>query len=212
MRRWFVVFMIVMIATVLAACGGGEDNENEQNTHDGHETSNEGMNNEESSNSGDEAVETNATAEKEVLVSLKNPDGDIVGTATLTERNNGVNIHLEGENLPPGTHGFHIHEVGKCEAPTFESAGEHYNPTNAKHGFDHPEGPHAGDMKNIEVAEDGTVSVDVIADMVTLDPNGENTLYTEEGTSLMIHSDPDDYISQPSGNAGDRIACGVIGE
>lgn len=158
------------------------------------------------------AEDPNATAEEEVLVSLQNAEGEVVGTATLTPADTGVNIKLEGENLPPGTKGFHIHEVGKCDPPDFESAGSHYNPTDAKHGFDHSDGPHAGDLENIEVADDGTVTAEVTADKLTLDRESENTLYTEEGTALVIHSDADDYTSQPAGDAGDRIACGVIGQ
>lgn len=159
-----------------------------------------------------EAVEVGATID-EVIVTLINREGMQVATATLSEqKTGGVKIKLEGNNLPPGVHGFHIHDHGACVPPDFESAGGHYNPTNSKHGFDHPEGPHAGDLENITVAEDGTVSVELEAPLVTLDPNGENTLFTDEGTSLVIHTDSDDYISQPAGNAGVRIACGVIGE
>src|SRR5699024_7499207 len=99
---------------------------------------------------------------------------------------------------------------GACETPDFESAGDHYNPTDANHGFDDPDGPHAGDLENIEVSEDGTVSAERTADMVTLEEGQDNTLFTEDGTALVIHSEADDYESQPSGDAGDRIACGVI--
>lgn len=120
-----------------------------------------------------------------------------------------VNFSLSG--MAPGEHGFHIHETGSCEQPDFESAGGHYNPTDANHGMDDPEGPHAGDMKNIEVSEDGTVNTEVTADMVTLEEGQDNTLFTEDGTALVIHSGADDYETQPSGDAGDRIACGVIG-
>lgn len=218
MKRWVMFLAILTIAVFLAACGNAEETQDTQKQDDA--PTEEGTSNEEDTttsndvetNNGEEAEETNATAEEEVLVSLKDTEGAVVGTAALTEGDSGVDIHLEGENLPPGTHGFHIHEVGKCEPPTFESAGAHYNPTNAKHGFDDPEGPHAGDLRNIEVAEDGTVTEDVTADMVTLEIDGENTLYTDQGTALVIHSQADDYVSQPSGNAGDRIACGVIGE
>ena len=205
MNRLMTLIFVLFVAIFLTACGTG--NEEEMDTQNQENTSSESdLNNEE------QAQETNATLGEEVLVSLENTEGVVIGTATLTEKDSGVSIHLEAENLPPGTHGFHIHEAGVCETPTFESAGSHYNPTGAKHGFDNPEGPHAGDLENIVVSEDGTVNVEVIADMVTLKQGAENTLYTEEGTALIIHSDADDYISQPSGNAGDRIACGVIGE
>lgn len=204
MKRWVMIVFALIFATVLTACGNAEnetDTGNENGAPIEDDTTNE------------EGVEDpNATAEEEVLVSLQNPEGEVVGTATLTPADSGVDIKLEGENLPPGTKGFHIHEVGQCDPPDFESAGSHYNPTNDEHGFDHSDGPHAGDLENIEVAEDGTVTAEVTADMLTLDKDGENTLYTDEGTALVIHSEADDYTSQPAGDAGDRIACGVIGE
>ncbi|WP_249869418.1 superoxide dismutase family protein [Oceanobacillus saliphilus] len=204
MNRWTTVLFIIVIALFLSACGTG--NEEDQ------ETENQEQSSPENNMDTGEEQGGNATAEEEVLVSMMNQDGEMVATATITEDDSGVNIHLVGENLPPGTKGFHIHEAGKCETPDFESAGGHYNPTNAEHGFDHPEGPHAGDLQNIEIAEDGTVDVEVTADMVTSQMDEDNTLYTDEGTSLMIHSEADDYVSQPAGDAGDRIACGVIGE
>ncbi|GAB3048622.1 superoxide dismutase family protein [Virgibacillus ainsalahensis] len=210
MKRWMMVFFALAIVVLLSACGGNEESENNQ--EQGNQNQEEQQNDEASENNTEDAVESNSSAEEEVLVSLNNANGDIVGTATLTEDESGVNVSLEGTDLPAGTHGFHIHETGVCEGPDFESAGGHYNPTDANHGFDDPEGPHAGDLENIEVAEDGTVNTEVSADMVTLEQDGDNTLYTEEGTALVIHSEADDYESQPSGDAGDRIACGVIGE
>lgn len=159
-----------------------------------------------------QAVEVNALAEKTV-VTLVNSEGMQIATATLSEQTaGGVKIILEADSLPPGEHGFHIHDQGACIAPDFKSAGGHYNPTNSHHGFDNSKGPHAGDLKNITVAADGTAYAELEAPMVTLNPDGENTLFTDEGTTLVIHSDPDDYVSQPAGNAGARIACGVIGE
>lgn len=143
-------------------------------------------------------------------VVIMNTEGERTGVATLEQVEEGVQIHLEAWGLPAGVHGFHIHEKGLCETPDFESAGGHFNPTDAKHGFDHPEGPHAGDLPNIEVGEDGTVKETIVADMVTLEKGEKNSLLQEGGTSLVIHADPDDYVSQPAGNAGKRIACGVI--
>lgn len=150
-------------------------------------------------------------AEVEPLeVELMNEDGVGVGVAIFSEGDKGVQIELDAHHLNPGVHGFHIHEKGICEAPTFESAGGHFNPTNKKHGFDHPEGPHAGDMENIEVEDDGRIKVTIINDMVTLKEGEVNSLISKEGTSLMIHANPDDYVSQPAGDAGERIVCGVI--
>jgi len=149
-------------------------------------------------------------AEAPLKVMMQNTKGEEIGEATLSQVQDGVLISLEAGHLPPGLHGFHIHEKGICEAPTFESAGPHFNPTNKKHGFENPEGPHAGDLPNIEVKEDGTVQVEIVAKMVTLEADKENSLLQDEGTSLIIHSEADDYYSQPAGNSGDRIACGVI--
>ncbi|WP_085993936.1 superoxide dismutase family protein [Oceanobacillus senegalensis] len=161
-------------------------------------------------NSEEEHQPVNAIKESDVLVDLKNAEGDKVAQASLVETDSGVNIALKGNNLPPGVHGFHIHENGLCEAPDFKSAGGHFNPFGKKHGFDHPEGRHAGDLENIEVANNGDIYTEVRADLVTLEKNKRNSLLKEGGTALVIHSEADDYKSQPSGNAGSRIACGVI--
>lgn len=166
---------------------------------------------------GDEAMSQEKVEDQEVHaeveefeVELINKDGVGVGVATLTEKGGEVVIEVDAHHLQPGVHGFHIHEKGVCEAPSFESAGGHFNPTNKQHGFDHPEGPHAGDLENIEVDEDGTVKVTVKNDRVTLQEGKPNSLKNKDGTSLVIHADPDDYVSQPAGDSGDRIVCGVI--
>jgi Cu-Zn family superoxide dismutase len=186
------------LAVIISACSSGSDDEQKsQGQH---------------SSNGEDATESedNATDEEEVLVSLDNADEEVVATATITEDNEGVHIKLEGEDLPEGTHAFHIHEKGICEAPDFESAGGHYNPEDKNHGKEDPDGPHAGDFDNIEVGKDGKVNEEFTTDKVTLEKGKENTLYTDEGTSLVIHAGADDYKSQPSGDAGDRIACGAI--
>ena len=139
---------------------------------------------------------------------LKDPDGKEIGTATLVTTPGGTLITLELTAAPPGAHGFHIHTTGKCEPPKFESAGGHFNPDESKHGFLNPEGPHAGDMPNIHVPENGKLTVEVLNTLVSV--GGENALLDEDGAALVLHADPDDYKSDPAGHAGGRIACGVI--
>jgi len=141
--------------------------------------------------------------------SLKGADGAEHGTITFTETPAGVLITAELTGLPPGVHGFHLHETGQCEPP-FDSAGGHYNPANAEHGFKTTGGPHAGDMPNIHVPESGSLTIEVLNANVTLEEGAPETLFDDDGTALLIHDHADDYASQPSGDAGDRIACGVV--
>lgn len=154
-------------------------------------------------------VETSAQQET-VEVEFIDREGVSIGIATLKEAAEGVQITVNAHHLPEGVHGFHIHERGLCEAPTFESAGGHFNPTNKLHGFKNPQGYHAGDMENLEVKSDGTVEQTVLNKRVTLQTGKPNSLIREGGTSLVIHEKADDYFSQPAGNAGERISCGVI--
>ena len=140
---------------------------------------------------------------------LKDAQGKIVGTATLGEVSGGVKIALKASGLKPGDHGVHIHAVGKCEPPAFTSAGGHFNPGNKKHGKQNPEGAHAGDLPNLKVGADGTGSIEVTAGGVTL-KGGAGSLFQPGGTALVVHADPDDEKTDPTGNSGARVACGVI--
>ena len=140
---------------------------------------------------------------------LHNSQGELVGIATFTEGSNGVKIVAHVRNLSPGYRGFHIHEVGKCDPPDFASAGEHFNPYESSHGLADPKGPHAGDLPNLLVAPDGTGVIVTESMLLTLG-EGKNSLFHPNGTALVIHVHADDHRTDPSGKAGDRLACGVI--
>src|SRR5262245_9909828 len=142
------------------------------------------------------------------IASLKDASGNEVGKAALTETPSGVLIRLDLTGVPSGEHALHFHAVGKCEPPDFKSAGPHFNPGEHKHGIENPEGSHAGDMPNLHVPGDGKLSLEVLNPAVTL--SGKSALLDEDGSALVIHAAADDYRTDPAGNAGDRIACGII--
>ena len=148
--------------------------------------------------------------EKPVSTSIINSSGKSIGTATFVEKKNGVEVTVKVSGLPPGKHGMHIHENGKCDAPGFSTAGSHFNPAGKRHGARNPEGKHAGDLPNLDVKADGTAKLTAVAEGATLAP-GSSSLLRQGGTALLIHAQPDDEKSDPAGTAGDRIACGVIG-
>ena len=154
-----------------------------------------------------------ATAEDAATAkaALKDAKGQDVGVASFTQTQAGVLIRLSVRSLPGGEHAFHIHAVGKCELPDFASAGGHFNPTNAHHGM--MSGPgHAGDMPNLHIPADGSLDVEVLNTAVTLDKDKPNSVFHPGGTAVVIHAGKDDYTSDPAGNAGGRIACGVVAQ
>ncbi|WP_347551421.1 superoxide dismutase family protein [Pseudalkalibacillus hwajinpoensis] len=199
MKKSCLLFAFLTVFLVLTACAASN------------EEGSTGSENEETMSNSEEGQEIEESMDT-ITVNLKNKDEEEIGTAELEQKDGGTMISLDATDIPEGTHGFHIHETGSCEAPDFKSAGGHYNPADVSHGMESEDGPHAGDMENIEVGADGTIKKEIINKKVTLEPGEENSLLKEGGTALVIHAGADDNESQPSGDAGDRIACGVIVE
>jgi superoxide dismutase, Cu-Zn family len=144
-----------------------------------------------------------------VNVAVKDAQGKDVGNIILWDQGPGVGLELHLHDLTPGEHAIHFHQVPKCEAPDFKSAGGHFNPDGKKHGFDNPDGHHAGDMKNFTVGDDGKANLRLEDKDVTL-KDGPHSLLGNGGAAIVVHAKADDYKTDPSGNSGDRVACGVI--
>jgi Cu-Zn family superoxide dismutase len=143
-------------------------------------------------------------------VQLVNAQGQAIGTATLAEQPDGkVKLMVQARGLTPGKHGIHIHAVGRCDPPGFTTAGPHYNPLARKHGLDSAEGAHAGDLPNLEADASGTVRYVAETDRVTLGA-GPTSVLDADGSTIVIHAQPDDQRTDPAGNSGDRVLCGRI--
>ena len=152
-----------------------------------------------------------ASAQKSAHADVMNAQGAKIGTAKFSSTANGVKVSVKVSQLSPGEHGIHIHNVGKCEGPAFTTAGGHFNPTSAHHGVKNAQEPHPhlGDLENLKVAAKGKASATFTIVGATL-ADGQNSLFHDGGTALVIHAKADDLMSDPSGNSGERIACGVI--
>lgn len=150
-----------------------------------------------------------AGGEQTAMAELRNSAGEPVGMATMVERNSGVEISVHITDLPPGVRGIHFHEVGQCTPPDFSSAGGHFSPQERSHGFEDPQGPHAGDLPNIEVGADRSGHFVLENDRVTLS-RGPNSLFDANGSAVVVHAGADDYQTDPTGDSGARVACGVV--
>jgi len=178
-QRWITSAALAAAALTLTACGFGRGSQ--------------------------KPAPRGATATAE----LETATGQPAGRATITSTGEGVFITAQLRNLPEGIHAIHLHTVGRCDRPGFESAGGHINPDATQHGFLEDAGEHAGDLPNITVRSDGTAVADLFTTLVVLQ-GGDRALLDGDGSALVVHAGPDDYRTDPAGNSGPRIACGVI--
>jgi len=159
---------------------------------------------------GCQTAASSGGAARHASATLVDTGGRNVGTVQLSEQPAG-RVALTGtlHDLPPGSHGTHLHAVGQCDGAAFAGAGAHFNPGARKHGLDSPEGPHAGDLPMVVVAADGRATLNATTDRVTLG-DGATSLLDSDGSALVLHAADDDQRTDPSGNSGARIACGVV--
>ena len=158
-----------------------------------------------------QADQKNKPVSNEVKVNLTNSQGQPAGTVTFKPGKQGVKMTVKLENIPFGEHGVHIHQNAVCDAPDFKAAGGHFNPTGKHHGFQNPDGHHAGDTpENVSVGENHRGEKSFVLTDISMDPNAPNSIFANGGTSVVVHEKPDDEKTDPAGNAGNRIACGVV--
>ena len=138
-------------------------------------------------------------------VALVNSAGQAIGSVTASQTSGGVTLTIIASGLPHGLHGLHVHDVGRCDPPGFESAGSHWNPASKLHGFNNPQGPHSGDLPNLTVSSSGVARETAVLAGASLEG-----LADADGSALVIHAGADDYATDPSGNSGGRIACAVL--
>jgi superoxide dismutase, Cu-Zn family len=192
LKKIINIMLFMMLVIVLASCGN--KNEDEHKNHD---------------------MEESQAASSKVkggsyIVNLVDTKGKKAGEAKLTQTAEGVSVQVNATGIKPGEHGIHFHEKAICTPPDFKSAGAHFNPKEKKHGFLNPKGPHVGDLHNVTADESGVVHGEVLSAMVTLSEGKPNSLFFDGGTALVIHDKADDYKTDPAGDSGDRVLCGVI--
>src|SRR3954454_3019154 len=152
------------------------------------------------------ACETVAEPPGGAPMPLINSGGQTIGSVRAWQTTGGISFHVAATGLPHGLHGIHVHPIGRCDPPDFASAGTHWNPLGRQHGLNNPQGPHAGDLPNVEVAANGVLNQTLVLPHASL-----AELLDADGASILIHANADDYVSQPSGNSGPKIACAVLG-
>ncbi|HEX4154791.1 MAG TPA: superoxide dismutase family protein [Acidobacteriaceae bacterium] len=156
-------------------------------------------------------VEAQTAGPREIKVKLVGSHGQAAGTVTFKQVKKGVKMTIKLENLPFGEHAVHIHEYPVCDAPDFHGAGGHFNPAGKQHGYENPMGHHNGDLPgNVMVDEDHMGEASFVLHDISLDPGAPDSLFLKGGTSVVVHQHADDEKTDPSGDAGNRIACGVI--
>ena len=162
------------------------------------------------------ATQSAASSSAAPGVPMVNASGEVIGEVQARDGDNGATLLIMARGLPPGVHGIHIHDVGACDPPDFKSAGPHWNPTGKQHGAENPQGAHMGDLQNVTVAQDGQLKAEILVPNAHLSDAGGNAMaggqiLDANGAAVVIHADPDDYKTDPSGNSGARIACAVLG-